>query len=132
MRFCFGKNISKGVTLLELMVAVGISAVTALVAVPAYQNARAVALGNMIVTNLGTIDEACTLARVDGAAVSGSTTDLVPSYLTDWPSAPPAGLKVRYPGAAVDTITAGSFALSQVNSVWRGTYNGQTLEELTQ
>jgi len=130
LRISSVKNNSKGVTMLGLVVVIGIGAFAALVAAPTYQNAQAVAIGSAIAINLRTIDEACALAEAEGANLSGRATDLVPDYLAAWPSAPAAGLAVRYPGTTVDTTTAGEFALAQVNSVWWGTYNGHTLEDL--
>jgi hypothetical protein len=123
-------NNRNGAVLAELAIIAGIVAMLSYTALPAYQDMEAAARGCRIAADLRAIDSACTMAGIGGVKLTGDPGELVPEYLSTWPLAPTSGQRVRYPGAAADSLTAGGYAFSRINSVWRGTYNGRPLEAL--
>jgi len=91
------KRITKGFTLVEIMIVVAIIGLLVAIALPNFLKARKKSMGKSAQASLKQIEGAIEQAKLDGATFPGDTTQNIasvvcPDYIKVWPVCPGGGL----------------------------------------
>ena len=117
----------KGFTLVELLVVVAIIGVLAAIAIPKFTDATASANGAKVQADLRAIDSAIMIFYASNNGYPSAFSQLVTNYLAATPKEPSGTIKIKG-----TTVNSGSYAITQIGSTYRATFNSSTVEQLPQ
>ena len=130
---------SEGFTLLELVVVIAILAALAGIAIPRFLNANMAARGSKILADMNACESAINIYYLKNGDYPLNTTNLVSSYMANWPK-PPAGdalVKKHDNNDLIIDVQATDYAYVKPGSgseldirVGRVTLGGMTIEEI--
>ena len=133
------KNLRAGFTLVELVVVIAILGILAGLGIPSFVNANMAARGSKILADMNACESAINIYYVKNGDYPLNTTNLVSSYMANWPK-PPLGsalVKKHDNNDLILDVQATNYAYVKPGSgseldirVGRVTLGGMTIEQI--